>query len=148
MKKVFSIVFVLFMALGLTACGETTEEKAVNNLIEKVGENADDQTKALIKDAINNSEELQQELVGEMAQIGLIAKVAKVYHACLVEADDKGDAIECYEDADKLADKIGIIEEDDEFNPDEEFGDWTPEEKSQLLAEMEAGLKFFEERTQ
>jgi tetratricopeptide (TPR) repeat protein len=149
MKKILSISFVLILAIGLTACGETKEEKIADNIIdmaEKTGEKMNDQTKEIFKDAIENSPEFQKEIADEMAQLPKVMKVAKSYRSCLADADDKDDAIECYEEADEYADKLGIIEEDEEdLNPEEEFGEWTAEDKAKLLAEMDEGLKFFEQ---
>jgi len=141
MKKILSIGFVLMLAISLTACGETKEEKVINNIVEKSGEKVDDQTKEIIKDALNNSKEFQDDIANTMSQMPKIIKVSKSYQDCLESADTKNEAIECYQESDKYADELGIIEEDYEFNPDEEFGDWTAEDKTHLLTELKEDLK-------
>ena len=152
MKKILSISFVLILAIGLTACGETKEEKAVNNAVnnisnmaERNGEKVDDQTKEMMKNALNSSKEFQQDVANEMAQMPKIIKVTKSYRNCLSDADDKDEAIECYNDADKLADELGIVQDDEELNADEEFGDWTADDKAKLIDEMDQSLKEIEQ---
>lgn len=149
MKRTLSIVFVLMLSIGLTACGETKEEKTVNNIVniaEKSGEKVDDQTKEIMKNAINNSEDFQNEIADEMVKMPKIIKVFKVYRKCLGDADDKDEAITCYEEADKMADDLGIEEDnEDEFNADEEFGDWSTEKKKSVLSEMDMDMKNMEQ---
>lgn len=142
-------------AISLSACGvtkETKEEKAVNaliNLAEESGEKIDDQTKDIIKEALESSDELMSEISDEIAQIPQILKVAKSYRDCLADADKKKEAIKCYEEAEEMADDLEIVDEyedeDDELNADEEFGDWTAEDKAKALAEMDEGLKMMEQ---
>ena len=158
MKKLLSIGFVLMLTIGLTACGETQEEKnekTVDKIIEmaeETGENVDDKTKEMMKDAFANSNELVNQVEEEMnklkEELPSTLKIMKFYRDCLEDADDKDDAIECYEEADEYADELGIIEEDDEeLDPEEEFGDWTAQDKERLLAEMDEGLKMMEQFT-
>jgi len=142
------------LAIGLTACGKTTKEektaKVVDKVIEmteKTGEKVDDKTKEIMKDTLNNSKEFQDDIANTMSQMPKIIKVSKSYQNCLEGADSKDDAIKCYQESDKYADELGIIEEDYEFDPDEEFGDWTAEDKARLLAEMKEGLKMAEQFT-
>ncbi len=159
MKKVLLISLTFVLAIGLTACGETKEEKvekAVDKTVdqmvdmaENAGETIDPNAKEMMKEVLNNNESFQQEMASEMDQLPKIAKVARFYRDCLADADSKGEAIECYEDADDMADDLGIVGEDDEaLNADEEFGDWTPESKKRVLMEMDEGLKYFEQMNQ
>lgn len=149
MKKTLSIVFVLMLSIGLTACGETKEEKTVNNIVnitEKSGEKVDDQTKEIMKNTINNSKDFQNEIADKMAQMPKIIKFFKAYRECLGDADDKDDAIECYKEAKKMADDLGIEEDNEEnFDADEEFGDWSTEKKKSVLSEMDMDMKNMEQ---
>jgi hypothetical protein len=148
MKKILSIGFVLMIAIGLTACGETKEEKIVNNIIditEKAGEKVDDQTKEILNNVVKNSPEFQKQIANEMAQMPSTLKVAKFYRDCLSDAEDKEDAIECYNDADKMAQDLGLPEDPEEFNADEEFGNWSEETRQQFISEMDNDLKLMEQ---
>ncbi len=73
-------------------------------------------------------------------------ELLKSYKKCLENAGSKGDAIKCYEKTDKMAKKLGIgdEEEEDDFNADEDFGEWTPEDKKSAISELDMGLSFME----
>ncbi len=149
MKKTLSIAFVLIMAMGLTACGETKEEKMVNEIVDvaqKAGENIDDQTKEMMKKALENNKEAfdnnrnEIEVIGGNSVVGFI----KMYRKCLAKADTKKEATECFVSTNKKAIEMGLPDDSKNFDADEEFGDWSASAKENLLKKLEEDSKRME----
>lgn len=160
MKKLLSISLVLIFALSLSACGKTKTEKAtkkttedyIDTMLEVSDEEVSDEEREVIKNALNNSDDFAQQIEEEMKQLPAMLQVATTYRDCLKDASSKKKAIKCYEKADKMANDLGIEEDEEfaneEFNADEEFGDWTDEEKEAIVSEMTESLKFMEQIVQ
>ncbi len=136
----------LFKDLGeMVKKGSSNEDigkEALSGMMEGAG-NVAEEIPAETKEEIG--ENIKEEMAKMQEELPKTIKLLKVYKKCLTSADSKKDAIKCYEETDKLAKKMGINEkedEEDDFNADDEFGEWTAEDKKKTLSELDMGLAF------
>jgi len=154
MKKLLSIGFILTLSLVLTACGQTKEEEAAEQILDKIGnafeeaidENLDEETADLLKENLESVGDVQNELEELAEEMPKVVEVATYYRDCLKDADKKDDAVECYEDADKMADDLGLEKDENqaEFDADSEFGEWSDEEKELMILQMDQGISMMQ----
>ncbi len=140
MKKVILGVFVLMMAVSLTGCGETKQEKAVDDFTKKIEDLDKDMTREMKKagEEIKKGEEKTRKEVESMKNSKNEKSAAekleetKDLKKCLTKAAAKSSALDCYrtfgnedfKDGDAAATNLGIDE-------------WTPEDKQRSLKQTD-----------
>ena len=144
MKKTLLISLTLMIAVGLSACGKTQKENAVDKMVDKAvnvaentGKKVDEKTKEAMKDMVKGSEEATGMINKKMDKMKIELEVSRVYKKCLKSAMSKNAAIKCFEKANKLAVKSGLADGSEKFDADAQFGDWSAERKAKLLKELD-----------
>ncbi len=131
-----------------TMTNDEMADKMAEGMKEAMGDEYSDEVGDSMKEALANGNAMgamKDELNKMKENLPKSIQVMTFYKSCLEEAETKEGAIICYKKADELSDELGLPDEEDkEFNPDEEFGDWTEVDKKATLATLELGLKSME----
>ncbi len=97
----------------------------------------------LLIEAISGSKGMQSKFEKVKSGMPKMVEAMKFGKECLSKADSKSEAKTCMDKVDAMIKESGLDEHDDE--EDEEFN-WSPEDKKQMLAEIDEGIKEMEDR--
>ncbi|MDP8176800.1 hypothetical protein QJU83_04495 [Pasteurella skyensis] len=132
MKKIF-LLSLLFAMLPF-AQAQTQQDKVAEESLDSIAT-------VLLAD----SKELQAEFAKMQADLSKSFELAKEYRSCLQDADEKEEAIECQKNVRDKAQVLGLEEETlDEDYLGGDLKNWTTEEKTQYLKELDLNIAFME----
>jgi len=171
MKKSVFLTICLILMIGLTACESNTpenntkvdnEQKEQNDISDNItdeikdellediadiskkvtdGAVEGDEAEELMMEAIKNSKTMQDEYTKQKTLMPVYMSLSKDLRACLVDADNLSDANTCGDEAEKKAEKLGLNDEEEyEDDEEEDFGNWTNVEKESFINDLDKGL--------
>ncbi len=132
MKKLL-LSTLLCTILPLAQAQQSEQDKAAEKTLDGIAE-------VLLAD----NEELQAEFAKMQSELPKTLELAKEYRACLQDADDKEDAIDCRKDTQAKAKKMGLEEDDLDEDLDSDLKSWTTEDKARELKEMDKNIAMME----
>ncbi len=93
---------------------------------------------------LGDDPEVQDDLAKMQADLPKTLELAKEYRACLQDADDRDQAVDCQKTAQAKAKKLGL--EDDELDDDlsSDLKSWTAEDKVRELKKMDDSIALME----
>ncbi len=88
--------------------------------------------------AFSQTPQMKDELKKMQHDMPIMLKLAKEYRKCLKGADNKKEAQACEERISKKSQKLGILSDSDES--EEEIVSWSPQDKKELLEQMDKDI--------
>ena len=173
MEKLSRILLVTTLVVGFVGCGDSEENvekskvvqedktqtitvkeqmaemgKALKEGQEKIAANPNmskEEQEKVIVNAIANSKGMQSQFEKMKKGMPKMVEAMKFGKKCLTKADSKSEAKTCMDKTEAMIKEIGFNDHDEEELEDQDFT-WSPEDKKQMLADINKGLSEMEGR--